>query len=354
VRPRLIVLLCAAACLAGRPAEAALAALAARDLGVLYKRGDALSEGAARAYQSARGIPGPNLVALNVPDSARISPEAANALRAEAWRLLPPHVRAVVLVWTRPYAAGCMSITTAFAAGYRGALCEPGCGRTEFSPLYDADSLEGAAQLGWRPAMLFPVDGVRAGRELAMRGVRADGTHPIGTVYLVDTNDTARNVRAGSFEQVIRTYASQVRVVRIRDSDATLRSDVLGYFTGVARVRHLDELKFEPGAVADHLTSTAGVLDSTDQMSVLAWLRAGATGSYGTVSEPCNHIGKFPSPQVFLGHYLRGETLIEAYWKSVAMPGQGLFVGEPLARPYGPTRSRGGLRGRGLESAVPR
>jgi hypothetical protein len=26
--------------------------------------------------------------------------------------------------------------------------------------------------------------------------------------------------------------------------------------------------------------------------------------------------------------------LIEAYWKSVQMPGQGLFVGEPLAAPY--------------------
>jgi hypothetical protein len=33
-------------------------------------------------------------------------------------------------------------------------------------------------------------------------------------------------------------------------------------------------------------------------------------------------------------HYLAGETLIESYWKSVAMPGQGLFIGEPLAAPY--------------------
>jgi hypothetical protein len=36
-----------------------------------------------------------------------------------------------------------------------------------------------------------------------------------------------------------------------------------------------------------------------------------------------------------MAHYLQGETLIEAYWKSVQMPGQGLFIGEPLARPYG-------------------
>jgi hypothetical protein len=35
-----------------------------------------------------------------------------------------------------------------------------------------------------------------------------------------------------------------------------------------------------------------------------------------------------------MAHYLQGETLIEAYWKSVQMPGQGVFIGEPLARPF--------------------
>jgi len=32
---------------------------------------------------------------------------------------------------------------------------------------------------------------------------------------------------------------------------------------------------------------------------------------------------------------LDGDTVLEAYWKSVEMPGQGLFIGEPLARPFG-------------------
>jgi xylose isomerase len=35
-------------------------------------------------------------------------------------------------------------------------------------------------------------------------------------------------------------------------------------------------------------------------------------------------------------HYLSGDTAIEAYWKSVVWPGQGVFIGEPLARPYAP------------------
>ena len=38
--------------------------------------------------------------------------------------------------------------------------------------------------------------------------------------------------------------------------------------------------------------------------------------------------------------HLGGETLIEANWKSVRMPGQGVCVGEPLARPFGGLRSR--------------
>ena len=70
-------------------------------------------------------------------------------------------------------------------------------------------------------------------------------------------------------------------------------------------------------------------------MSALRFLEAGVTASYGTVVEPCNFNGKFPDPAVWLRHYFHGEPVIEAYWKSVSMPGEGLYIGEPLARPYG-------------------
>jgi uncharacterized protein (TIGR03790 family) len=69
-------------------------------------------------------------------------------------------------------------------------------------------------------------------------------------------------------------------------------------------------------------------------MSALAWIQQGATASYGSVSEPCNLLEKFPEVGILFEHYLHGETALEAYWKSVAMPGQGLFVGEPLVRPF--------------------
>jgi uncharacterized protein (TIGR03790 family) len=93
-------------------------------------------------------------------------------------------------------------------------------------------------------------------------------------------------------------------------------------------------LTFLPGALADHLTSLGGDLLGQGQMSSLRWLDAGATASYGSVSEPCNYWQKFPNPSVLLRHYLQGDTAIEAYWKSVAWPAQGIFIGEPLAAPY--------------------
>jgi uncharacterized protein (TIGR03790 family) len=110
---------------------------------------------------------------------------------------------------------------------------------------------------------------------------------------------------------------------------------VLVYETGLVRVPHLDTLGWVNGALADHLTSFGGLLDKNGgQMNILAWIDAGATASYGTVSEPCNHVQKFPHPQLLLQHYLQGSTAIEAYWRSVAWPQQGVFVGEPLAAPF--------------------
>jgi uncharacterized protein (TIGR03790 family) len=108
-------------------------------------------------------------------------------------------------------------------------------------------------------------------------------------------------------------------------------------------VAHIGSNHYRPGAVADQLTSTSGMLTgpsgtSADgglgQMSALRWLEAGATGSYGTVVEPCNMTSKFPDPGLLLSYYRRGDTLIESYWRSVAMPDQGVFIGEPLSRPW--------------------
>jgi hypothetical protein len=93
--------------------------------------------------------------------------------------------------------------------------------------------------------------------------------------------------------------------------------------------------QYVPGALADHLTSFGGDLLATAQMSILDWIWAGATASYGTVTEPTANPSKFPQPVVLISQYFYGNTALEAYHKSVPVPYQGVFVGEPLARPFG-------------------
>jgi hypothetical protein len=109
-------------------------------------------------------------------------------------------------------------------------------------------------------------------------------------------------------------------------------------FTGAAVVASMASNSYLDGAIADHLTSFGGALVGYDQTTALHWLNVGATGSYGNSTEPCNFRAKFPDVGVVIAHYLSGETLVEAYWKSVLMPGQGVFVGDPLARPFGGMR----------------
>jgi uncharacterized protein (TIGR03790 family) len=154
------------------------------------------------------------------------------------------------------------------------------------------------------------------------------------SAYFVVTPDTLRDSRAVFFPPSQRIESRLFTVHTIRAESIEHRDDVMIYEIGAVSVPHLDTLTFLPGALADHLTSFGGDLLGSSQMSSLAWLEAGATASYGTVSEPCSYWQKFPNPAVLLRHYLSGESAVEAYWKSVAWPAQGLFIGEPLAAPY--------------------
>ena len=198
--------------------------------------------------------------------------------------------------------------------------------------------------------MSLAAAGVDEAKRLIDRGVAADASNPAGTAYLVSTPDRDRNVRAAGYAAV-RTHLQAAIPVEIVEARAIEdRHDVMFYFTGLSHVPGIARNRYLPGAVADHLTSAGGELFGGSQMSSLAWLAAGATGSYGAVVEPCNFPSKFPVPGIVMAHYLQGETLIEAYWKSVQMPGQGLFVGEPLARPYAGIRHR--VEGDGLTIAA--
>jgi uncharacterized protein (TIGR03790 family) len=228
-----------------------------------------------------------------------------------------------------------MSITSAFTFGlHADEYCAQGCQSTRQSPYFNASTARPYDNLHLRPSMSIAAMDVAQARALIDRGARSDGLVPAGTAYLVVSDDKQRNVRESEYPLAVRVAQHEFSFHVVTGAVPANATDVMFYFTGAKSVAGLAGERFLPGAVADHLTSFGGMLTDSPQMSSLDWLEAGATGSYGTVVEPCNMPGKFPNVPVLLAHYLGGETLIEAYWKSLLMPGQGLFIGEPLAAPF--------------------
>ncbi|MGE0383496.1 MAG: TIGR03790 family protein [Gammaproteobacteria bacterium] len=321
-------------------ADAAGATIGPAQLAVIVNDADPASVVVGARYAARRGVPSANVIHVRFePGRPVMQREAFIALHRSVEARLPPGIQAYALTWTAPYRVDCMSITTAFAAGFDPAWCASGCHATRRSPYFNTSGHRPFEQYGLRPAMIVAAGSVEGAIGLVERGYLADGTRPAGTGYLVQTTDKARSVRAALYAEVKRILGPFVRL-RIMQTDLLAdRHDVLFYFTGAVTVAGLQSIGFRPGAIADHLTSTGGRLTDSRQMSALRWIDAGATGTYGTVVEPCNLLEKFPHPGVVIGRYLSGDTLVEAYWKSVAMPGQGVFVGEPLAAPY---RPRGG------------
>lgn len=311
-------------------------AFTARDLAVIVNEADELSVAIGEYYQRRRAIPAANLIRVRF-DATRTTLPAKQfaALRSEIMSRTPASVQAYALTWVRPYRVDCMSITTALAAGFDPTFCSERCTATRWSPYYNSNSRRPFEELGLRPAMSIAALDFERARELIDRGIAADASVAAGKAYLLQTNDLARNVRAATYADAKLLVNGAVPVEVVKAPALEAKSDVLFYFIGAAEVGRIGTNRFLPGAVADHLTSLGGDLTGSVQMSSLRWLEAGATGSYGTVTEPCNILGKFPNPGMMMKRYLGGETLIEAYWKSVAMPGQGLFIGDPLANPFG-------------------
>ena len=315
------------------------AAITANELAVIVNDVDRLSVAIGEYYRGKRGIPPENVIHVRFDATHEALSESQFAkLYGEVRARTPPGVQAYALTWTSPYRVDCMSITTAFAMGFDAAFCSKGCEPTRRSPYFNADSHRPFTDLALRPTMSIAAENFTRARELIDRGVVSDGTAPQGTGYLVSTDDVARNVRAAGYGDAALMVKGAIRLEVVKAPALENKQDVLFYFIGAATVAKLDTNRFLPGAVADHLTSFGGDLNGRGQMSSLRWLEAGATGSYGTVAEPCNFPAKFPNPGMLMRRYVAGETLIEAYWKSVAMPGQGIFIGEPLANPYGARR----------------
>jgi len=304
-------------------------------IAVVINAADPLSVAVGEYYARERHIPAINVIRVSFSvGTSEMTVDEFQRVKAEVDAVTPENVQAYALAWTAPYRVACMSMTAAFAFGYDRAFCAAGCMPTRLSPYFNAPSRLPEIELHMRPAMMLAGRSFAEIKALIDRGIASDATYPRGTAYLLLTPDKARGTRVLLYPIVESVAAGLIDVQIVKEDNLTNRQDVMFYFTGAMKVDGLETLQFIPGAIADHLTSFGGMLTDSMQMSALRWLEAGATGSYGTVTEPCNFPQKFPHPAIVIGRYLRGETLIEAYWKSVAWPGQGVFIGEPLAAPF--------------------
>lgn len=313
----------------------ASSALQPYQLGVVINDDDPNSVVVGEYYRKRRNIPGANIVHVRIPGKPRqISVERFEELKEKIDARLGKQVQAVLMVWTAPYAVQCNSITSAYSLGFDASQCSRTCAAGRPSPYFNSTVTRPYTDLGIRISMLMPTESVEEAKALIDRGVASGFRVLPATAYFLTTSEKARNSRSGFFPPDGRIAARKLVTRRLQSDALEGAQDVMIYETGMAHVDKLNTIKFLPGALADHLTSLGGDLLGEGQMSSLRWLQAGATASYGSVSEPCNYWQKFPNPSVLLKHYVQGNSAIEAYWKSVAWPAQGVFIGEPLAAPY--------------------
>lgn len=191
-----------------------------------------------------------------------------------------------------------------------------------------------SALLGWTGVRGNSVEEIL---DMIDRSVAVDGTRPGGTFYFMQTTDAARSGPRHNF------FPSAVNSIIAEGGQAqhlfavlpTGQHDVLGIMTGWASPGiDAADIGILPGAFCDHLTSFAATFDTESQEKISRWIVKGASGSWGTIEEPCNYPGKFPYANMHVFYY-KGLSLGEAVFRSVEfVPFQGLLYGDPLTRPF--------------------
>ena len=305
-------------------------------------------------YAQKRGIPASHLCAVKTdPRSPSISREG---FEREIRDPIRDHVARNGLSGQIHYVVLCMGIptrvdnhngiTSALFYGFKSTL--PDAPRCNVAPdsvnQYFGSEIAYTSSAGWNRtnepiAFVLTADSLETAKKIVDRSVASDSTFPDGVFCLHGSPDAARNVRHPAFPAAVRLFALHGRPSQVDANPSASPNPgrpVVGYMTGLAYLpESFAALDLVPGAIADHLTSCAGMLPDPclGQSTVWDWMRLGAVASYGTVSEPCAFREKFPDPLLFFW-YSRGFTAGEALAMSVRNPYQGIWVGDPLAAPF--------------------
>ncbi|NQT94008.1 MAG: TIGR03790 family protein, partial [Lentisphaerae bacterium] len=183
-------------------------------------------------------------------------------------------------------------------------------------------------------------------------GAASDTTAPTGTVFFVTRDDVRSRCREWQFTGAVAELRALGCEAVITDQFPSGRQ-IIGLLSGAAWVYPGVEDAYLPGAMAEHLTSAAGNFNDGNQTKMSAWLKAGATASAGTVTEPYSRWEKFPHARFFV-HYRAGCGVLESFYQSIRSPLEILLIGDPLACPWAPeaTMSLHGLDDTPLSGSV--
>lgn len=315
---------------------------------VIVNSNDPESLAVANAYRERRQIPDRNFVFLDYKgDKSTISIEEFDAnIRAPVLtHIQQKDLTKQIAVWVTttgfPHVIGKNSLSGVIYFGAEHTpVNSPEMGPAGF-PLasgYFGSMQEFKPATGATPQFLhmrLDAGGLEATLRMIDRSVQADGTHPKGVVHLCD-GVGPRESRKISIPPTVRFLQTlEIPVVHHENTYFFENArNVLGIYTGTWDFP-LRNVEFVPGALADHLTSLGGALHNPlDQMLCTVWLKNGCSATYGTVVEPYNYPMKFPTAMMY-AYYALGFSAVETYWMSVQWPQQGLFMGDPLTRPFG-------------------
>jgi uncharacterized protein (TIGR03790 family) len=335
---------------------AARAALGPMDTLVVVNQNDRASRALGDYYMEKHGIPASHRCAVAVPAKAQeLSPDAFERdvrVPIEAYldqSGLKGQIHAVVFCWAGPTRVGYNSLTSAFYYGFKprnsgGGQCQVA---DDSRNRYFMAERPYRATAGWSPlrsplAFVLTARTPEDARAAVDRAVRSTGTRPAkGAFVLASSADNARNVRSRFHAAVGERFARAGMADRIETragAPAMTEHPPMGVSLGQPSLPaswKSNGFHMAEGSIGEHLTSCGGQLPEPcfHQSCVWDWLAAGASASYGTVSEPCNFTSKFPHP-FYAYYYARGWSAGEALWMSVENPYQGLFAGDPLAAPF--------------------
>lgn len=286
-------------------------------------------------YMRSRNLPPQNLLYLEFDNTINIHPSVVDEKLVtpviKKWNKLGPAVDYAVLMRDIPYRTGKQSTTSAIMFGSVDDIQKT---QGYYKSQRRHEAVIPCRGLILRPTTIISGLNVQEGLSLINRS-RVSYPYPesAGTFYLCN-GAGARGVRNRFISKSIKALkeagyqAEHIKKVNIYGKD-----DVLGQFTGYTRL-DMTRSTYMPGAVVDNLTSYGGyLLDARNQMSILSFVRYGACGAYGTVSEPTNRFSRWCTYDFPL-LYAEGFNLPESYLQTVRDHSLGVVVGDPLLEPF--------------------